>query len=249
MPVDRAKWKVGYYRDSFVGWACARCGGRIALREEKPNDPETAESSEAREHGAWDPDWVHGRFAAKLTCGDCGDPAFVTGRWQVDEFWDDDEGAVLLTRYVPEYIVPAPRLITIPEAVPSSVTDELNRAFALFWLDTDACANRIRSAVERLMDEQKVPKVPSRTNRRVRLSLHQRVEQFRQRNAETADLLMAAKWIGNAGSHGREPLREDLFDAFDVVEAALASLYAPSTAAKIAKQINRKKKPRGKSAT
>ena len=59
--------------------------------------------------------------------------------------------------------------------------------------------------------------------------------------------LASAKWIGNAGSH-RELTREDVFDGLDLVEQALRELYSTDTTVvrRIARTINKSKKPRGK---
>jgi hypothetical protein len=244
MPVDRARWKVAYYADQFLTWTCGVCGGKVALRENRIIEPESVESRRARDHDAWEPEWIHGRFSALLACGDCANPAFVVGFWRVDELWEPGD-ATLLTRYHPEFVTPAPDLIQLPARTPEAIADELKVAFSLFWFDPDACGNRIRSAVERLLDDQRVQKVASKTNRSTRLTLHRRLDVFRTRRPEVVDLLMAVKWIGNAASHGRSLARDDLFDGFDLLEQTLGILYAPSEANRIAKQINRRKKPRG----
>jgi len=36
--------------------------------------------------------------------------------------------------------------------------------------------------------------------------------------------LMALKWLGNSGSHSGEVSRDDLLDAFEILEHALAEL-------------------------
>jgi hypothetical protein len=219
----------------------------VALRDGNILEEETGLSKEARKDEAWDPEWIMGRFAAKLICGDCGDPAFVIGQWDVEEYWDHDTPPELMPRYSPLAILPPPRIIVVPEGTPDDVQENLDGAFGFFWHDLDAAGNRVRTAVERILDDQRVPKVPSAKNRRTRLTLHTRLERFKDKNADAAELLMAVKWIGNAGSHSRSLTRDDLMDGFDLIEQVLIELYSSHAkrTLKLAKSINRRRRPRG----
>ena len=248
MAVDRKKWRDWYYVSDFPRWPCRRCAGTVSLRGSKIADHETADSREDRKHDAWEPEWIRGRFAAVMKCGECEDPTMVTGTWRVEEFWDEDTPSELISRYTIEAVQPAPALIAIPAATPESVREELDRAYALFWTDLDASGNRIRSALERVLDEQRIPKAPSKQNRKDRLTLHSRIERLKVKNAEAAELMMAVKWIGNAASHTRALAREDVMDGLDLLEHVLRLLYSSeeSAARKLAKAINRTKKPRAR---
>lgn len=247
MPVDRAAWKSDFTRDRFITWPCPECAGRIALRDNAISEAETEISVRAHSHDAWEPSWIAGYFTVLLECGDCGDPAVVSGMFVGDEYYGEDEMEAF-NRYEPKFISPAPKLIRIAPKTPDSVIAELTHAFGLFWTDSEACANRLRSAVERILDDQRVQKAPSRDNRRVRLSLHKRLELLREKKSEAADLLMAAKWIGNAGSHGKPLQRDDLFNGFDLMEQALELLYsdAAAVARRLARNINKARKPKRK---
>jgi hypothetical protein len=126
-------------------------------------------------------------------------------------------------RYEATYVRPSPRLINIPERCPEQVVAELDRASVAQWDDADAAATHVRGAVERVLDDLKVP--AHHKGKRKRLTLHDRIELLRTDRPHHAEPLLATKWLGNAGAHGEEVTRDDVFDMFDIVELVLDQLY------------------------
>lgn len=60
-----------------------------------------------------------------------------------------------------------------------------------------------------------------------------------------AEILLALKWIGNAGSHSQDIQPEDIFDGIELLEKIVEKLYSDNEkelAAKV-KEINKKKSP------
>jgi hypothetical protein len=55
--------------------------------------------------------------------------------------------------------------------------------------------------------------------------------EFEKKDALNGPILRAIKWIGNDGSHQGGVLREDVLDAFDMMELALTNLYDDAAAA------------------
>lgn len=55
--------------------------------------------------------------------------------------------------------------------------------------------------------------------------LHESIEMLRPERPQQAEPLLATKWIGNAGAHGDEVTRDDVFDMFDILEVVLDQLY------------------------
>jgi len=55
--------------------------------------------------------------------------------------------------------------------------------------------------------------------------LHDRLQDFAKDRSDLQRLLLAAKWLGNAGSHELEMTEEVLLDAFDFVSCALHLIY------------------------
>lgn len=138
-------------------------------------------------------------------------------------------------------ISPAPFPIKVPPPTPEAVKASLIEASALIWQSADSAGNKIRSSVELLMDDQKISKTSLRNGKRVRMSLHARIEKFKQANRETGEALLAIKWLGNSGSHiGPELKRSDVLDAF-----ALDDVYAKSRTEimKKVRLINKNKGP------
>jgi hypothetical protein len=115
---------------------------------------------------------------------------------------------------------PAPPLATIPPETPYSVANELRTAFELFWLNSGACANRLRISVERIMDEQKV----------IGKTLFDRIDAFQKIEPEHGPTFDALRHVGNLGSHEGEVTREALLDSFEIYQHALAELFGKRAA-------------------
>jgi hypothetical protein len=109
-----------------------------------------------------------------------------------------------------------------------------------------SCANRLRTAAEALLTERKVPRTTiNKKHKRERITLHARIEKFKQHDAVSADLLLAIKWLGNEGSHANldELGGEDLLNAFEFFEHLVERIYVKreEQLKKIAKGINFRK--------
>lgn len=152
----------------------------------------------------------------------------------------------------PTSINPPPRMITIPAACPKTIRQEVESAFGLFWLDYASSLNRIRNAIELLLNEMGIKRYGrSSSGGKTRLSLDNRIAVLRSKKASLAsmcDKLLAVKHLGNAGSHPGDVFDDDVFDGFDILEHVLIETYSSdvSALAKMVKQINARKGPRKK---
>ncbi len=123
-------------------------------------------------------------------------------------------------------------MIVIPAACPKDVREEVIAAFSLYWLDLAACLNRIRNAMELVLDNLKVPKtaLDRARKKKQRLSLHHRIEKLEKKRPKLKDIceqMMAVKHLGNAGSHSGERVwPDDVFDGFDILERVLEGMYS-----------------------
>lgn len=162
------------------------------------------------------------------------------------EIWKDD----LFQTYSPLFFYPCLQIINISENCPIQLRRIIEQSFSLYWLDLDACANKLRIALEHLMDEKKVRKTQlTKKGKRMKFSLHKRIDTyFSQKYPELAKLLLAVKWIGNEGSHVGGLIREDLINAYELIEHALTEIYDNKIERlqKISKTINKTKKPLSK---
>lgn len=211
MAVNRKLWTSQF--ESFPNWLCPHCqSGSLSLIKNTLTYMEPAYSDAAKKEDPWMPDWIEERFTALLQCANnaCGEIVAVGGRTHhvEDHDWETQEEH-WSREYQPVFLTPPPPVFPIPVECPEAVTVELQKAFGLLWSDPGSCANRLRAAVEALLTERRVPKKRQNKKKKwVRIDLHARIEEFRKKDAETADYLLALKWLGNVGSHKRTQLIE-----------------------------------------
>ncbi|MBA3668662.1 MAG: DUF4145 domain-containing protein [Sphingomonas sp.] len=100
----------------------------------------------------------------------------------------------------------------------------------MYWTDVSACVARLRTAVEALLDHQKVPKERLLTTgknkgKMHRMNLQERIDSFAS-GAVHHTQLQGLRNIGNLGTHGTDDVDDDdLFDAIDVLQFVLAGIY------------------------
>lgn len=246
MTVDRSLFAVTF--DALPDWPCPTCGkGHLKAAQEMLLNEETGPSKSAHEHDAWEPDWIERRFAGLLKCnfGNCGEIVGIVGDVSIIEChgydYDGQATQEYLERFKPRSLAPAPLPIRPPEDTPQLVKDALCEAAGLIWQSAEGAANQVRQAVEHLMDEHGVTKSAPRAF----LPLHNRIKEFEVTDQKNAEILLAVKWLGNSGSHAGDLTRDDVFDAFDMVELVLVNLYDTTTAKIMAKvkAINSRKGP------
>ena len=204
-----------------------------------------------KDHDAWEPEWMESRFCAILVCNSvkCGELAAISGSVFVEEAHEQDYNGSWNQSYVdlyePRSLFPAPLPFQLFDEIPDVVKDRLVEAAGLIWQNSEASANQIRQAVESLMDCRKVKKTRIQSGKRVRMSLHGRIKEFEKTDKDNAELLLAVKWLGNSGSHPGGLDRDNVLDAFDMIEMVLTNLYNKSATAirRKAKAINKAKGP------
>jgi hypothetical protein len=215
---------------------------------------ETGNSIQARAGDEWEPDWLEERFILLLKClgTNCGEVISVSGTTkhevsqQEDEFSSNGWDYVDRITMFPRFVDPAPAMFDVPLQCPQEVSDHIACAWLLYWVDHQACANRLRSALESLLDHLGIARSTINKHRkRQSLSLHSRVERLSKRHPVAANMLMAAKWIGNVGTHGNQITDSDLFDQMDLLEHALELLVAkrPQKLRLLAAKIKKAKGP------
>lgn len=216
---------------------------------------ETGPSKRAHAHEEWDPEWIEERFIKLLKCNfaNCGEVVSVSGNAGVEEDqFQDGEGdwqQEFVRHYEVQSVLPAPLPIRPIAKTPEIVKGPLRMAGQLLWQSPEAAANHVRQAVEHLMDHQKVKKRVKAGSKK--LTLHARLLEFEKKDGLNGPVLRAIKWIGNDGSHQGGVSREELLDAFDMMELALTNLF-DDAAAKVMKKVqavikSKEKKPKPKS--
>jgi hypothetical protein len=217
---------------------------------------ETGPSLRQHAYEEWDPEWVEERFVKLLKCnfGNCGEVVSVSGNAGVEEDHFPDEDGNWQHEYIRHFevrsVLPAPLPIQPIANTPDTVKEPLRMAGQLLWQSPEAAANHVRQAVEHLMDHQKVKKLSKAGG--PKLSLHARLLEFEKKDSVNGPILRAIKWIGNDGSHQGGVSRQEVLDAFDMMELALTNLFDDASA-KIMKKVQavikaKEKKPKAKPA-
>jgi len=252
----RTIWKNPFKTTEVPGWTCPTCDKGILQASKKDFTViESPSSVEAHSHEAWEPDWITGHFSGLLKCSNerCGDRIGIIGEMSMTDEPDDDyDGSYFGLKFVeilnPTYFFPHLKIFQIHPDVPEEIKEAINNSFKLYWVDTASCANKIRIVVELIMDEQKIQSTYIERKKRKVYNLHKRIELFKSKKAEEADLFMAIKWIGNSGSHkGQDLTKDDLLDAYEILSHVTAKLYEKTSKRikAITKKINLRKKPIG----
>ncbi len=253
--MDRKLWKSLMTDTTAPPWPCPACkAGCLKLVPDSLGHYETRISINTRAshaEGYWEPDIPFYRFRCTLQCDrpECTEPVIVTGH-TTDEQEDNYEGGIDWKHYLsPVCFHPPPPVIPIPGQCPPAIKREIQAAFALYWCDRGACANRLRAAIERLLTHLKVPRtsLDKDKHERHRLSLHGRIKRFEAKDRELATAMYAVKWLGNEGSHTGKLQQDDLLDAFELTHHLLSALFIPpdkNRVIELAKAIHRRKKPR-----
>lgn len=244
--MNRSLWTQNLRKNSCPAWPCPVCRkSTLALIQRSLVYKETVESKRAHDHEAWDPEWITYKFTAWAECRHptCKQEFAIAGTGGVGPEIDAEGGYEWEKYFSPLLCQPMPCMIDIPSKCPEEVRDELQEAFALFWSNRAACAGRIRVALESLMNHLGVPKRKKQKNGNYfDLSLHARIDAFAKTKSTVGSQLMALKWLGNAGSHSIEVSKNDLLDAFEIMEHSLGEIIDKRSAkvAALAKKLTKK---------
>ncbi|MFE9481280.1 DUF4145 domain-containing protein [Streptomyces spororaveus] len=198
-------------------------------------ESETSKRWQAEQWDHWEPDWIHGGFHCVLRCGKSTcDLVRVTGEMRLvaeqDErgHWD---GQSWVHEFRPLFFHPALPLLQTHEAAPEVVLQRVSAASAVLWADPSSAANRLRSAVEALMDDQGIPRKGSGRRGPFDLTLHKRIENLASAKpaySDAAEMILAVKWIGNVGSHEDALKVSNVLDGAEILDFVLTEIYDKS---------------------
>ena len=217
MAIKRDIWEQHFTEEGIPKWPCPRCKAPLMLEESTLKFGETAESHESRRYDGWEEEFWNGMFSANLKCLDnrCQETVVVV-RYSDYTFLAPDYG--LLQRFHPQFFSPALNIFDIPPETPEDVALEIYKAFSAFWSDTASAGNRVRSSVERILNQRKIKKTTIKYHKRKYLNLHARIELFAVKYPDIGDELLAVKWLGNEASHIGDLSKDDIFNAFEILE-------------------------------
>lgn len=266
MSINRAFWLDPFPKNHFPNWICPKCNiGILRPLEKTFSFDESGDITVERMksgHEYFDYDVYTFRYSVLLKCNNqnCQERVSSCGQGYVQE--DISEGIVRLNEklqeedgsptisytnvFVPEYFYPSLSLFAISEKCPETVTKEIKQSFKLFFADPSAAANYVRKAVDEILTSKGVARfTANKKGKRVRIPLHNRITVFETVKPDIAKKLFAIKWLGNEGSHADTISKNDVLDAYEILEWVLDDLYVgyrKQLEDKVSK-INKTKKP------
>lgn len=247
--MNRDLWKKSITKYSIPPWPCPVCGiGTIALIRGTGKFEETVASMSLREREGekWFPDLSEYAFTVWGKCrhDECAQQFCISGNGS-DEMVLSEDGYDFEERFYPKQCFPMPEIFEIPHKAPDEVRQVLLQAFQLFWGNTGACANRLRVTLELMLNHEGIQKKKKGANGKFfELTLHQRIEILQSKEPNIGYKLMALKWLGNTGSHFLHAKKDDLLDAFEILEYSLAEMVGSRSkrVAQLAKGLMKKHK-------
>lgn len=251
--MDRQLFKYPWFTKTHTpAFPCPSCSkGRLSAVDGSLTYSQTAKSRRIQAHEESGPEDLEYTFSATLKCNDrgCQDTVRVAGKGSPEqtEAYDEDGYPYLdlEDRFRPLFFHPPLKLFEPPKGTPDAVVAQLRASFQLFFCDSSAAANQLRSAIECLLTELRVPRSVSGRGSRL-LTLHERIGKVPSKFQSHKDLLLAVKWIGNAGSHRATLKPDDVLDGYQITEHFLEEIYDDrrTQVKRLAKEINRRKGPR-----
>jgi len=249
MPVDRKIYKVPFFKGEQPEWICPVCGkgilggikGSFNINQDKKSGRYEVEGE------------IYYVYSCLFICSNSNCRATVsnTGVGGQDMFLDyanlgedGEPGVDFKDIFTPKYFHPHLKIFDVHKDVPGDVVKELNKSFEVFFCDPSAASGHIRVALENLLDSLKVKRFRINNKKRRKLSLHERIENVPEIYKNLKSDLLAIKWLGNAGSHPGEVTKDDVMDAYDILEVVFSELFDKKEYRKAVKQINKKKGPR-----
>ncbi|WP_158540988.1 DUF4145 domain-containing protein [Thiomonas sp. X19] len=226
--MKRHFWKSSLSDKSCPAWNCIACApGILRLQSDLFKYEETRESKQSRGDEAFDASWIEYSFTAWAKCDNekCGQQYAISGSGGVEPRYTAEDDWDYFDCFEPTSIHPTLPIINVPKKSPTDVKDALSEAFKLYWASTEACAGRIRVAVEHLLTHVGVPREKTdESGKQIKYNLHTRIESYAKTEPKLGAQLMAIKWIGNTASHRGGISKTDLLDTFEVLEYVLSEI-------------------------
>lgn len=208
MEINSNVWVREIQKESVPKFPCA-CGGNYVLI---PNGFESWNNAETEV--CYNEDWfeipyhIALHFFMKMKCDDCGELAVASGVGRIECYQNDWFTNEYVELFSIKNFFPAPVVVSLSKHFPSDVKEIIFGSFPLYWVDAASCANKIRLAIEVLLEGE-----PFSIKRQG--TLHERINKIS--DVKWKDLLMAIKWLGNTGSHENEIEKIDLLSAYELI--------------------------------
>lgn len=235
--MDETLWRRSF--ENFPSYGCPRCkGGKLAILTDTLKRVEARYAEQEHNEKGYHPYNDVTRFVCLLQCSrfSCGEVVAVSGDIDADVEYlfgaDGHEEEYTNNKYLPRSMFPAPPVVRLPKKLPQECSDHLNAAFGLMWADTGACANRIRTFTETLLDHFQIDrKGPDKNGKIYRFNLSQRIKLFEAKKPGHQSLYEALRIVGNVGSHSGVVSWDIILKAFRLVDYLIEILIEDKGAA------------------
>jgi hypothetical protein len=233
------------YRGSPFSVPCPHCGSVATYQPERTNAFPSHASRGAVEYGGESQDVLQGTMFGECKCNnsDCQECTHFLASYSTG-FDDSEEPTVYPQMFVIKYFLPSIPFLRMPENTPEHVRKLLNRSFAPAFTDCSASGNLLRSSIEVILTDRRVPRFVISKRHRRRLTLHERIHILPTSLATHKERLLAAKWIGNTASHDELSV-SGLRVGYSIVEDLLEELYGTRAQEldKVIRRINKRRRP------
>lgn len=201
---DRKIWKQDFVsNDHNSAWRCGRCGVGSLQLIQKLTIARSTHSSQLK--------------CVSPSCGMLYRTVgtikpFASGGEVSPSYYRIEDYRVYPTHFQPELV-----LFELPLTLNEEIKIKLVKSFNHFWYDLDACANKIRQAIELIIKE----KNGSGPN------LDQKIKSLKESLGDQLTIkLLALKEVGNDGSHANRPFeRHEILDIYSILVDVLNQLY------------------------
>ncbi|MBL0621263.1 DUF4145 domain-containing protein [Aeromonas veronii] len=212
------RYREPLYLNSKTKIKCPHCKNSILTLKRDDVRFHEINISKNNHHEIWfESEHTIFQFTAFLTCPLCSDFTIATGHGSYDEYHDYEQNIHECSEiFHPEYFIPTVHIFDLPSKCPKEVSFHIESSFKLAWADESAAGNKIRIAIEFLV-ETLIGKSKKRLDDRIR-SLdgeHEKIKEY----------LLAIKWLGNDASHDASLKEHDLAFAYKILEQVLNYLY------------------------
>jgi hypothetical protein len=210
-----------YTKDMPFNFPCPTCSkGSIMLFSKDIKKQKTAEAINSK-NIILKAGYEMFRFVAMPTCNFCSEVITISGAArffnELNSQTDLDYLGEKYLGFTPIHIYPPLNIISIPTICPIEIKECLVKSFSHYWYDLAACANTIRNTLEIMMDIQGI--------QNQNIKLHDRLKKYQKKDPENGKLLIAIKWIGNAGSHSQNLSKDHILHAFELIETVIDNIY------------------------
>ena len=213
--------KPDFIQKSVPDWSCPFCQNGFLRLDDHTFRYEKSDSSE---NSSKEANYV---FHGLLKCSSCDKQISFTGSGKMEtigyypslsDYFHEEEVMV----FTPLCFDPTLPIFSIADACPADIKNEVYDAFRLFWTDLPSCANKIRTALEMLADQNNIRKTRISGGQKVALSLHQRVGELLKKKPEINNFPVKIKWIKSVE---KSPGKFDLLDTFRWLEHLINGMY------------------------